>query len=114
MARLVGKNVPEQAPEGDPAGGSAPAPVTPEAPKMPTVDEILAAIGVNNEALRARIAALLATFPNGIPQQILADTVNNVISSAALLLKIGEVYVAAEKFAQTGKGPVGHASVEVA
>jgi hypothetical protein len=82
-------------------------------PAPPTLEEILAAIGVDNEALRERILTLIGQFPGGIPQQLLFDAINNAVSVNALYLKIGEVYVAAQKFALTGKGPVGHASVEL-
>jgi hypothetical protein len=119
MARLVGiRSEPERQSDADPEGGSVgpvvrkPSPPT-AALKTPTVEEILASIGVNNEALKAKIAELLLKFPNGIPQSIIFDLLNNTVSTPALYAKLGEVYVAAVKFSQTGKGPVGHASVEV-
>jgi hypothetical protein len=86
--------------------------VLPPSP-LPSMLDILAAIGVDNAELQARIAYLLTKFPNGIPQQLLFDCINNVVSAQALYLKIGEVMVAAQQFSRTGKGPVGHASVEV-
>jgi hypothetical protein len=86
----------------------------PKAGNLPSVDEVLAGAGVDVEALKRRIADLLASFPNGIPQGILTDTIENFCSARAIYTKLGEVYVAAHKFAQTGKGPVGHASAEVA
>ena len=81
---------------------------------FPSLLEILEGIGVNSAALQAHIAYLLSKFPNGIPQQLLFDAINNVIPAQALYLKIGEVMVAAQQFSLKGKGPVGHASVEVA
>ena len=82
--------------------------------KPPTLAEILAAIGVDTPALETRIAALLAPVPGGIPQQLLIDAIENAVSASALYLKIGELLIAAQLFSKTGKGPVGHASVEVA
>jgi hypothetical protein len=109
MARMVGNTKAGRIPDADVVveedGGAG--------MKFPTVAEVLVSIGTNNEVLQARIAKLLAQFPNGIPQQLLFDAINNSVSTQALLLKIGEIMVAAKKFSQSGKGPVGHASVEV-
>lgn len=85
----------------------------PEPSPLPSMLDILEGIGVNSAALQAHLAYLLSKFPNGIPQQLLFDAINNVIPAQALYLKIGEVMVAAQQFSLKGKGPVGHASVEV-
>jgi hypothetical protein len=115
MARLIGKKSdtstePIVVPIEEPPG-KKPGPVIDA--KSPTLAEIMEAISVNNDALQASIAMLIERFPLGIPPQLLFDTINNAVSRQALYLKIGEVYVALQKFSQNGKGPVGNASVEL-
>jgi len=108
MARLVGKAaaVPDTE-EVDTVTELAPQ-------KMPTVDEVLEAVGTDTVALKARIGDLLGKFPNGVPQALLFDVINNAVSPQALFLKIAEAYIAATGVALTGGGPVGHSSAEVA
>lgn len=82
--------------------------------KIPDALSLLGGARVDVDALLKRVDELTRQFPLGIPEGLLVDALENAISTRTLYARLGEVLVAWNLFRQTGKGPVGHAPVEVA